>query len=299
MAPLPSLGLLVSILVAIDTFVSAIRISRPLGHDQLELNLESVVASSKSSRIARKPVLFTHIHKNSGTTMCQAAIEAGEHIVGPGVNCNYRGPLFDDGFYARSRNESWTDCDTRQKLYASGFTWGAIEREIDEGDLCPQIINVISLRDPVARIISDANCNYGQRIIDDYSLKSCADHGDCKDAISPLAKGVRGAQADNYLIRVLNGHEGLNIPFGEVGTAHLAVAKSKLEKYDLVVFVEHLDSPKTAKRMDEIIGWHLKLGTRENPSNHHDFSETARTRLTKMNKLDYDLYNYAMEKWRW
>jgi len=44
----------------------------------------------------RKAVVFTHIHKNAGSTMCKAAKEAGESVVKPGVNCNYRGDAFDD-----------------------------------------------------------------------------------------------------------------------------------------------------------------------------------------------------------
>jgi len=151
----------------------------------------------------------------------------------------------------------------------------------------------------VSRIISLANYNYQNGDTKYEDLKNCADFGKCENAVTELKRGVRGAQADNYLTRILNGLGGLQIPFGKVDVAHLAVAKSKLEKYDLVVFVEYLDSSETAKQVDEVLGWHLKPRSRENPAKYaHHLTPKAWARLADMNEIDYELYNYALKKWK-
>jgi len=259
--------------------------------------------------------MFTHIHKSAGTTMCEAARSSGkERVVKPMQNCNWKGEDIKDDFYSSAMDREWTDCKTRYEYFSkNGYTWGAIERELQDGDICPQFLNAISLRDPVDRIISlfdqisenqsphVTTCDEKER---KQMIQAFRETGgeECKCTISEHKEyAIEGSQLDNYITRIFNGQKGLLIPFGQLNQTHLEVAKTKLKSYDLILFTEELNSPNTARAMDAVLGWHVDLGERANPSHsEHAFTQKARENIRKMNRFDYELYDFAkmLKAWR-
>jgi len=104
-----------------------------------------------------RPMMWIHIHKNAGTTMCALAHKNGEKVVTPHFNCNWRG--HDQAFLTGKHR--FTSCDTRQQKFADqGATWGQIEREVHSDDFCEGFEYGIMLRDPVEHAVSSTRFDH-------------------------------------------------------------------------------------------------------------------------------------------
>ena len=91
----------------------------------------------------RLPIIWVHITKAGGTTMCQLAHMMHERVVRPAdPNCNWRGV----DFFQLSSAEpyapqyaSYPSCEVRAAYFAAhGYTYAQVERPIESSDICPQ-----------------------------------------------------------------------------------------------------------------------------------------------------------------
>merc|ERR1712048_1191666 len=90
-------------------------------------------------------MLWVHIHKAAGTTMCALAKINGERVVKPNRNCNWD---FDGSIDILTT--STPSCKGRADHFnKNGYTWGQIERELYDGAICPDFDYGIMLRDPI------------------------------------------------------------------------------------------------------------------------------------------------------
>lgn len=255
----------------------------------------SYASGQASFREHRKPVMWVHVHKNGGSTMCiWARLKAKEKCVTPWANCNSL-TLGDDWLeHALAKNRSWTTCAARTAFFRQNrFTWGQIERELSEGDVCmDDFIYGIMLRDPIKRIESYAN-SHG--IPDSTSWIKCVMQADASKC--PQKRGVRimgrgWENYDNFLVRTLGGYDVMSLPPGGVNATHYEAALMLLKRFDIVSVLEQLDTKESKAAMDRVLGWHPEGPPKAAKFHTVVFPERATEDLRRINKFDYDLYNY-------
>lgn len=123
-----------------------------------------------------------------------------------------------------------------------------------------------------------------------------------RDAGEPM---LRALYFDNYHIRVLLGREAARLPWGAVGAAHLAAAKSRLAAFDLVLPLEALSGALPALRRaagprfdlggPERFGWGRRSNTRAWRARASEVPELATLRrlFLARNRWDAELYAWA------
>lgn len=270
--------------------------------EPLELRLlEShrvVMAPEMAWQGPRKPVMWVHLHKNAGSTMCiWARLNAKEKCVKPWANCNSL-TLGDDWIQnglATKRN--WTTCEKRAALFHSkNFTWGQIEREVSDGDLCmDDFLYGIMLRDPTKRLQSYINGNS----IPDYrqwiKCVAAADARMCPKKGGMRVQGQGHENFDNFLVRTLGGYDVMSLPPGAVNATHYEAARLLLKRFDLVVVLEQLHTQATKAAMDRVLGWHPEgppMGEYKDKRGWRKvtFDPEDVRKLRDINKFDEELY---------
>ncbi|GIL80088.1 hypothetical protein Vretimale_12920 [Volvox reticuliferus] len=131
---------------------------------------------------------------------------------------------------------------------ASGASWHSTH-------VCPQFLNVVMLRQPLARLLSHIKwiikvyrSEYGRRSEAFFRARDA----DYWRAFAPAA-------VDNYYIRLLLGEAVFYMPSGTVNTTHLAAAKLVLLQYDVVMLLEADDIDELWLRM--ALGWRVGLSS--------------------------------------
>jgi len=253
----------------------------------------------------RKPVMWVHVHKNAGTSMCHLA-KGKERVVEPSDGtCNSRD--LHDTFYpdGLGQKRQWTTCEERAKYFFRGrFTWGQLERELNPGDYCKDdFIYGITLRHPIARIESYANWNSkavkGEQWKDFMICIQAKDASECPafDG-SAVSQANRGYQLwDNLNIRVLLGYDVFKLPPGGVNTSHLSEAIRLLKQFDLVLTLEGFSSELAQQKMRKVLGW---AGTRHERGNSHrtvEFTKAQRSAWARLNHLDIQLYFHFAQQY--
>lgn len=259
----------------------------------------------------RKPVMFVHLHKAAGTSICCEA-RRREKVVTPSNNCNavYNSNQrwsFDSWKLWRpgtTLQKRWTSCEERlEHMRAYGFTWRAIERELVDGDICPSVFFYFSVvREPMGLMESVTKYKMDKEGIDAFPLAhivSCIQnqYETCpQTAKDPYQRYENYWKIfDNFIVRTLAGYDAMNAPPGGVNSSHLARAKEVLLNFDLVIPLERIAEQKAIDAMDRLIGWHLEPHNAANqnknvmPSIPAELSE----QLRDINKLDYALYSDA------
>lgn len=106
-----------------------------------------------------RPVLYNHLHKAGGTTICELAKRNKETLSPNNSNCNM---VPDDNWEGGEPTDSsmWppttsVGCVQRQQMVRdNALTWMSQERWVDL-EHCDEFYHVITLRDPLDRIVSN------------------------------------------------------------------------------------------------------------------------------------------------
>mmetsp|Transcript_125034 Transcript_125034/g.266874 ORF Transcript_125034/g.266874 Transcript_125034/m.266874 type:complete len:305 (+) Transcript_125034:95-1009(+) len=239
-------------------------------------------------RNTRKPIVWIHIHKNAGTTICDLAQLNNETIVS-GANC-YWGH-HDSQLLINTSNH--TSCAERRHAYATNhWTFGMIEREVHEDDVCEGFLYGTLLREPVSHAVSMATYDRINANRDIECLRSGALQ--CDQSLFWPKKPVHSwIVFDNYQIRTLLGEEGLKIPPRQVTEQHAQQVIAMLSKFDLVSVVDELDSA-TPEMLKNTFGWNI---TSAPPSNElrrpeQNISDQNMAYIEELNKMDRMVYDY-------
>ena len=106
-----------------------------------------------------RPVLYNHLHKAGGTTVCELAKRNGEKLSQNNSNCNMvpddnweGGVAADPSMWPPTTS---VECAQRQQLVRDhSLTWMSQERWVDL-EHCDDFYHAITLRDPLDRIVSN------------------------------------------------------------------------------------------------------------------------------------------------
>jgi len=265
----------------------------PLQDDELKWNTHTHT---------RKPVIWIHIHKNAGTTMCVLAGKNNENI----PQLSFKGATMSTNCMWASRdqfyllNQSWhTSCAARRHAFATHqWTFGMIEREIHEDDICEGFMYAVLLREPVRHVVSMANFEELDIARDLECIRTGALPCDGQTfSTSPTPPVHTWITFDNYQIRTLLGEDGLKIPPGQVTEEHARQVIAMLSKFDLVSFVEELGDA-TPRMLSDTLGWnttsipHFKSGSSrsEQPISDQDLAY-----IEELNKMDRFVFDYFQQ----
>ena len=265
----------------------------------------SELGSSPKQRNNR-PVVFLHLHKAGGTTMCDLAQLNGETLdeVQPHENCAIKGDgnwLDKNGIYpGYSRS-----CASRAEE-ARAHSFMAIERWMDT-DMCDDVAQyAVVLRDPIDRLIS--NTIFEQAVMHwDTDTSSILEmvapnasfrlSGDRENHPSEMISQGTAAY-DNFLVRTLAGPEVFALPAGQLTRTHLDEAKRRLARFDAVMVLERLNEQAPAQ-LSHFLGWNRLELPRSMAGGGADaaqpFSDEQLAVLKRANALDAELYCFGQK----
>jgi hypothetical protein len=249
------------------------------------------------------PVIFLHIHKYGGTSVCLLAKLNNERIPPGDCNCNF----CQDScrYYQPSRMHPGEYGNAM--IPHTSVSYAQIER-----DLSPQELDTflsmkartgVMLREPmegalaniVAHKIAVSDLETALKV-DDFLRAYPHSPGCFKQAYAP---GVVGLLLQSSATRALSGF------FGRTSTTdeHLEQAKRNLDKFDVVEILEDINITNFANKF----GWNADLSLAKknsvgsNGKNHlREMLEMYGLwdRLRKANEHDMKLYEYARDKFR-
>ncbi|GLI69324.1 hypothetical protein VaNZ11_013907 [Volvox africanus] len=239
----------------------------------------------KDSVIQKGVMEYFHISKAGGTSWnsaaklngCVRARSAGSHVKGFGDECrwmdqnvyrNLTGRRILWGRWGRvSRATRQHGCRARYDYVASkGFSYISNEYTIQGGHdsildahICPQFVNVVTLRDPIKRMESNirfimmhikvAHRRHGKE--DRFNSTFC-------NASAALWEALGPPITDNYIVRSFLGVEGFHTPLGHISAEHVAAARDQLLQFDLVLDLDA--GPEANDRFaQQGLGWSAAL----------------------------------------
>jgi len=223
-------------------------------------------------------------------------------VVKPSVNCNWK-----DHDQAKLVNQgSHGSCeDRRLYFHQHRFTWGQIEREVNDEDLCVDYFDYgILLRDPIDLAESLMNF-YGLNASDVVKNIQCVrskGQGTVCDDCTHVEKHIQDIKRkppwyfmDNYLVRILGGRSTYNLPAGGV-TAEQAEATIEMlkTKFKVVLLYKDLADPNLFRN---VFNWAAPprsvLQTKKNRHGHTTrFTEDQARELRQLLAPDYKVYEY-------
>jgi len=244
---------------------------------------------------SRKPVIWVHLHKTAGTSMCCEAWRR-EKVVVPAENCN-RGM---DAWRKWETLEAgpFTTCENRSAyMRDNGFTWAAIERWLDHGDFCPhRFVYATLLREPMSLMMSEADYGRANHEVERRmewltNIISCINVG--------LCRGMKDWFVfDNFLVRTFSG-VGFSVPPGGINSSHFHAATAVLRKFKLVLLMDRLNDPRTFRAYERAIGWPFPLddssmSSHVNQGKHEILFDSKITKqLRKINAFDLAFFDFA------
>lgn len=259
----------------------------------------------------RKPVVWIHIHKAGGTTMCEWARQEGERVIQPHSNCNYYGSKVDGkrlvtGMISKMPQADMTEdkvgpatqsceftCESRAIEYAKqGAEWGQIEHEIDSSLLlCDgQLLYGIMLRHPLELLKS---ATIFEKFWPGQVVKFLKHPNTDMDVNRNKFFDMR--LFDNFAVRMLNGSPGMATPLGALSERHLLRAKQFIENCDIVTVLEYIES-RDFWQFQHILGWKGRpphANQNQHQRRRHKFPSDFDTVISSWNVLDIDLYQFA------
>jgi len=252
-------------------------------------SLNPVTILSLQQKPKRKPVVWIHIHKSGGSTVCEAARQNGEHTaLGDVGNCNF---LSDDVglLYRESSDLKPPTCEERmQKVRAQSVTWMQIEREFNKGDFCDGFLYGISLRDPA--MLAQSLVNYNGI---GAGYKKCLEQP-AENCVENAKKDPAWMFFDNFMVRVLGGHDVMMLPPGSINATHEKMALDILAKFHVVVRTEDFNKNAALELFRETFGWSAPDALRKHKNSEVNvvtFSEEELTIYKELNQHDYAIYN--------
>lgn len=269
----------------------------------------------------RKPVMYFHIHKSGGTIMCAQAVEKGERVVQSGHYCGSNEfhdwaalgdwPWFVEVgyFFNHTCAECSHTCADRVAMFGDEYTWNSVERQLDSGDLCfDDFVYVTIMRETISRLTSQLNYEPFNRsgfvscLADAVESQNASAYCPQNQIEQPaiIARDLGYVFFDNYVVRMLGGSHTATLPPGGVNASHFAAAVAVLDRFDLVIPLEELNSERAHAALDSVLGWHPGEEERTRETEHVEhFTEQELESLRSINKFDIALYNHILQKHRW
>jgi len=238
-----------------------------------------------------KHIIWLHLHKYGGTTMCIFANKLGERC--PTSNCNMPG----DG---PSEKNPRKQVLCKARVDSSSYTFSAVERFLVPGDLtCPEALSGTMLRDPLAAVKSHmAFHQYTAAekagLLRKLSVSGTGSLAMLQWSTNNVPEWDTYQHVDNFATRSLSGNY-LSQP--RAVTEHdLEKAKAALMRLDVVLVLEELS--KHAAQLEHSFGWSLSeaaLESHHNSKKHKDdfFSQEEEEFVKAINVWDYKLYAFA------
>ena len=248
--------------------------------NQLQFKNEKFENQSQSqvnSPHKKKILYFLHFHKAGGTSICWSAKSNGYKVndgVG-GQNCNVFLP-----------NKPNMPCcgntiqDQQNFAKSTKYTFIANERSMYSEMDTVYYDYLTILRDPWDRYSSHykfARDNYfGEEVLGKFDV---------------WAKN----QPDNYMVRNLCGPKCISVSRGKLSKYHLEYAKSRLEKFKIILILENLDEG--MEILYNNFNWKRqeKSVHRQGYNNHKEIVATdeIKNRLRELVTFDLELYEYG------
>jgi hypothetical protein len=246
-----------------------------------------------------KPLIYFHIHKAGGSLMCRFARQA-ELIVHPDENCNWQGH---DGYGDAGQVARHVPCDQRRSFFQqNGYTYGQIEREVDDQEMCEDFDYAVMLREPNALMASLWNYELW------YAWKGWgATKPEHKDPVGTLRatiewseKGCPGSPGgcpsnpsqndqfwkffDNFQTRFLA--NAFHVPAGQLTAEHAKKAAERLEKYRFrVELLEEL--PARSSSLFAALGWPASFASHIHERVNDDRGDGFHRRTFTTRELDF------------
>lgn len=304
------------------------RLQRDTGafHMATSFNQSDEVADLDETLPARKPVMYIHIHKSAGSLICEEAVENGERIVQPSRYCgsnNFHDTevpgnnMWNEGDYGYIETPDFdsraTTCADRVSMFGDKFTWTSIERQLDSGDLCfESFVYFTVFRETLDRMTSQVN--YKNKVdeppfpykdlipclVDALAVQGRNTHCPLSGPLGEILSRTRGfVFLDNFVVRTLGGSDTMMLPPGGVNASHLSTAIALLDRFDLVIPSEELDSKRAGAALDRVIGWHPHQDATARVTEHVvNFTKQEVESLRSINLFDIALYDHAVEKYK-
>lgn len=278
-----------------------------------EIGMEGIAlldnnGATKTANATEKPLLFIHVHKAAGNTMCHLG-QMFENLAQAGQHADSCCNIYDVEARIDDRmnqigtrsSEGFASCGERANYMKRNiYSYSQIERGLREDDVRRECFDrfrfATLLRDPVDLAISASNW-------DKFNLtRVVQEHLERIGQPSPH-DGFAHLFVDNYIIRTLLGKLGREIPIGGVTEEHAHLLISILKDFVYVGIVEDLSTHKVEADLEKVLGWsgihmvHANTGA-------HDVTladgldlELART-LKEAVKYDYKVYNFFKKQGR-
>ncbi|KAG2486714.1 hypothetical protein HYH03_014642 [Edaphochlamys debaryana] len=227
--------------------------------------IEQLYGLHRDHVVAKGIVEYFHISKSGGTSWnaaakmngCNYAHGGGAHVRAFGDECRW----MDQSFYKETsgglrvmwarwgrvaRTTKLHGCMQRYDFIVSrGFSYISNEYTLHGGvsdmydaHVCPQVVNVVTLREPLARMESAMrfimmHVKSGYRRHKRPNGEQEFDKVWC-NASAEFWRSMGPPISDNYNVRSFLGEQGFHTPIGQLGPEHLEVAKHQLVQFDLV-----------------------------------------------------------------
>jgi len=246
---------------------------------------------------------FLHLHKAGGTTVCHLA-RSVNGMNAPIRNCDLPGDsphhleegLAGDGNIGLS-------CEARANyLRQNCIQFFAVERWLD-ASMCPdRFLYMTVLREPVSRIESQCRYNHIQPAdaIRWLTKTTCLKKCNGKDEDTRVTAST--AVVDNFYVRSFGGPEVFHRPKGGVTTSDFDEAKKRLLLFEVVLVLEEFKAGFV--QIEQLLGWEAPISEKEAHQNSGKgdssiiFTTDQRQILVKKNRLDIDLYAFAVDRSR-
>lgn len=263
-----------------------------------EIPIKKIQDIDLKKRGDKSRILWTHLHNEGGTFVCQEARLQGERTAGGISNCNIGG----DKCTAHGDKRLLRHCDDEGRRQQ---TFSSLEREVFDADFaCDDMLYGIMLRNPLSAMQS-TKVTHELRPLEINDIKHAISSQNLSFVGSGhpvfrrhpcLAAWDTYQHFDNFQVRTLSGNGNYFSEPGKMNRTQLEQAKARLDKYDVILILEDLADhiPQLSK-----FGWDLTLlsaqGVRKNAHYHgsDDFSESDLAFFTEANQLDLELYEYA------
>eukprot|EP00927_Polykrikos_kofoidii_P003689 TRINITY_DN1148_c0_g1_i1.p1 TRINITY_DN1148_c0_g1~~TRINITY_DN1148_c0_g1_i1.p1 ORF type:complete len:401 (-),score=28.00 TRINITY_DN1148_c0_g1_i1:38-1240(-) len=247
-------------------------------------------SGTSMSKPTRKPVLWVHLHNFAGTFVCMEASRQSEFV--PSQQGSWPDCLYGNDKCSTVSSDR-EHCEDRAR---SSYSFSSIERDLDDADMCEELLHGTMLRDPVSGVRSTlvANAFNKEEVLAILSgtRVGTADHLPC------LPSWDSYQHFDNFAIRSL-GNAYSRPPRG-VQRDDLERAKQALQRMDVLMILEEM--PDHLPQLAATFGWNTDAMLPEQKAYGHDcdsidavLSDAEKAFFREVNSLDYELYEFARE----
>jgi len=268
-------------------------------------------AASRSSL-----TFFLHVSKTAGTLLCRVGKQNGCRApdnmgLHGAINCNmwddrlvWRAPLHGTvkGTAHPDPEQRPGTCEGLSALYAGhNLTLASTESYLIAESLCPEFFNVMVLRDPTSRLMSQLSMDLedGRKTDDGRTFVEGRGSWEAAPASPAVIFEHMPASSNNFFIRSLLGRDVYTLPFGSVTPAHLDMAKRVLEGFD-VLLVGESHRPASlvtdiAARLGLQAGEHrtFRTGKTDDYKQNLNWTQADWDALRAANALDMELWQHA------